>query len=104
MSQILLAAAIPGAVFLFILIKTGLRLLIPFAICVVVGMVGMMLFVWASATPIDASHPEFAINPVSVAAALMVTAAAFGVLLVGVVMIARWYSGEYTNVKEGHER
>ena len=66
MSQILLTLSIPGAILLFVLIKTGMRLIIPFAICVVAGMLGMVVFIWASADPIAPNDPEFAINPVSV--------------------------------------
>ena len=103
MSQILLTLSIPGAILLFVLIKTGMRLIFPFAICVILGLLGMVVFIWASADPIAPNDPEFAINPISVAAAFVTGAAAFGVLLLGVVVIARWISGEYQSVKKGHD-
>lgn len=102
MSQILLTFAIPGVVILFTLIKTGMRLIFPFAICVVAGMISMAVFVWSS-TPADVEDPEFMINPVSLGAAVVLAAAAFGVLLLGVVVIARWFSGEYSSVEEGQD-
>lgn len=103
MSTLFMILVIIGPLFLFAVVRMGVRLIFPFAFCVVVGMIGMMLFVFATTAPPDASDPEFAINPVSVAAAVLVVTAAFGIFLLGVVVLARWLSGEYQSVKEGSD-
>ncbi len=104
MSTILILLVIIGPVILFTLVKTGVGLIVPFALCVGAGMIGLVLFFWASADPNTLNDPEFAVNPVSVVAILLVLGAAYGVFLLGIVVIARWFSGEYSSVKEGHER
>lgn len=103
MNTILILLVILGPIILFTLVKTGVGLIVPFAICVGMGMIGLSLLFWAGTGSIAPDDPEFVVNPVSVAAILIVLTAAYGVFLLGIVVIARWFSGEYSSVKEGHD-
>ncbi|MDG1236197.1 MAG: hypothetical protein P8P16_07580 [Amylibacter sp.] len=48
-----------------------------------------------SSNPRPSNNPEFAINSVSTVASIMTVSAMIGILLFGVVLIARWFGGEY---------
>ena len=48
-----------------------------------------------SSNPRPPNNPEFAINSVSTVASIMTVSAMIGILLFGVVLIARWFGGEY---------
>lgn len=102
MSHTLLASSILGVIILFILVKAGIKLFFPFVLCVILATLGMVLFVLTSPKPAPPNNPEFAINTVSIAAMILTVSAMNGILLLGVVVIARWFSGEYKNNRKGN--
>lgn len=93
MSHTLLASSILGVIILFILVKAGIKLFFPFVVCVMLATVGMVLFVLTSPKHAPPNNPEIAINSVSIAAMILTVSAINGILLLGVVVIARWFSG-----------
>ena len=104
MGHYLLASSILGVIILFIVVKAGIKLFFPFVVCLILATVGMVLFVLTSPTHASLNNPEIAINSVSIAAMILTVFAMNGILLLGVVVIARCFSGEYKNNRKGNGR
>ena len=101
MKTVLLILLFLGPAVLFGLVKTGVRLIWPMLICVILAAVGMGMLVWGMSMPVPATQSNESFAPMAVYGMLMMITAGFGGVLLGVVVIARWFSGEYQNVNEG---
>ena len=103
MNTFLMILMFLGPLVMFGLVKMGVNLIIPLFICVVAAGVGIGLFVWGMSTTSLAQHHDGDLLPTAVYGMLIFISAAFGGVLLGVVVLARWLSGEYQGVKEGHK-
>jgi len=103
MNTFFLILVIVGPLFLFALVKTGVRLIWPLLACVIAAFVGISMFVWGMSATSLADHHQGDLMPAAVYGMLIVASAAFGGLLLGVVVLARWFSGEYSSVTEGQD-
>lgn len=92
-----------GPLFLFGMVKTGVNLIAPMLVCVVSAAVGIGLLVYGMNATSLAGHHNGDLHPTAVYGMLAIASAAFFGLLLGVVVIARWFSGEYSSVKKGQD-
>jgi hypothetical protein len=103
MNTFLMILLFVGPLLLFALVRMGVRLIIPLLICVTAASFGIGLFVWGMDSAPVVAGAESVLLPAAVYGMLIVISAGFGGLLLGVVVLARWLSGEYKSVKEGHD-
>ncbi len=103
MNTFLMILMFLGPLVMFGLVKMGVNLIIPLILCVIGAGAGIALFVWGMNATSLAEHHTGDLLPAAVYGMLVFISAAFGGTLLGVVVLARWLSGEYQSVKEGHE-
>jgi uncharacterized membrane-anchored protein YitT (DUF2179 family) len=103
MNTFLMILLFVAPLLMFALVRMGVRLIIPLLICVIAAAVGIALFVWGMDAAPVVTDTETVLLPSAVYGLLIVISAGFGGLLLGVVVLARWLSGEYKSVKEGHD-
>ena len=95
MSSFLIILVFTGPVLLFGLVKTGVHLIVPLIGCVIAAGVGIAMFIWGMNNTSLADHHSGDLLPQAVYGIMIVISAAFAGVLLAVVVIARWFSGEY---------
>jgi hypothetical protein len=95
-----LALFVAGPAVIFGFIRRGWRLLWPAVICFIGGFFGIGLFVWGMGATSAAAHHNGDIATLGIIGIFLALCAAFGAVLLGIVLIARWLSGDYKASKQ----
>ena len=100
MNTVIMFLLFLGPLVIFGLVRTGARPFVPALLCVMAGGIGIGFFIWGMRNTTLAAHHTGDLLPIGLVGFLMMISAGFGAILLAVIFVARWLSGEYSEVKD----